>query len=207
MDFNLVDSLDIHGHLEISKVFPDGNEEVVFADHNIIVSGMSLGLAHLFSLSTSSSPSILDYQIDRFQIGVSGYDEIESDLGREIYQLSGSLTSVGEYGGVGSEIALMTASQYKNDTIETGQVFGLIPDHKVTRIEDKSVRYTIVLDTGACNDIQRNATSVPINEIGLFMKNPFNASPEQSILVAYRKFSDITKTSEFALVFRWTINL
>jgi hypothetical protein len=63
-----------------------------------------------------------------------------------------------------------------------------------------------VLDTGAANSLQRGGSNVPINEVGLFMKNPFGTNPSKSILVAYRKFSDITKTSEFALVFRWTIN-
>ena len=45
-----------------------------------------------------------------------------------------------------------------------------------------------------------------INEVGLFMKNPRNNPVVSPILVAYRKFSGIIKTSDFSLVFRWTLN-
>ena len=48
MILNLMEDLDIKGHLTISKVYRNGTEEVVFDDHNIIVSGMGVALAHMF---------------------------------------------------------------------------------------------------------------------------------------------------------------
>jgi hypothetical protein len=48
---------------------------------------------------------------------------------------------------------------------------------------------------------------VYLTEVGLFMKNPTgNANTNQSILVAYRNFSEIYKTNDFSLIFRWTLN-
>jgi len=82
----------------------------------------------------------------------------------------------------------------------------MIPFSHVTRVNDTSVRYTIVLDEDSANNIQRDSADRPLNEIGLFMKNPQGRSSDASLLIAYRKFSDITKASDFALVFRWTIN-
>ena len=50
-----------------------------------------------------------------------------------------------------------------------------------------------------------------IDELGLFSSDPFRrlvsteAGVRASLLCAYRKFPEITKTSKFALSFKWTI--
>ena len=54
MILNVLEELDIKGHLTISKIYSNGSEEIVFDDHNIIVSGMGVALAHLFALSGSN---------------------------------------------------------------------------------------------------------------------------------------------------------
>jgi len=41
--------LDVSGHLQIIKIYKDGTEEKVFDDHNVITSGMGVGLAMLFA--------------------------------------------------------------------------------------------------------------------------------------------------------------
>jgi hypothetical protein len=204
---NFIEDMGITGHLQIAKVYSTGNEEVVFDDHNIIVSGMGVGLAQLFSLSGPGS--ILDYQIDRFQIGVGG-DSVTENV--EINALNANLTSLEEYG----ENAMLYviegyhAFSYSNISINR-EWFGYIPQHKVSKVGDSSVRYTITIDKDAANTLEttRGAGS-GINEIGLFMKNPLGdrnqAGYDTSILVAYRKFRTIVKTDDFALVFRWTIN-
>ena len=79
-------------------------------------------------------------------------------------------------------------------------MFVLIPFHNVSRINNTSVRYTIILDEEAANNVGQG-----LDEIGLFMKNPRGAAKDASILVAYRKFSSIDKSSDYGLVFRWTI--
>ena len=58
------------------------------------------------------------------------------------------------------------------------------------------------------NDLKdsEDTNDVYLNEIGLFMRNPTGALPVNPILVAYRNFSNIYKTSDFSLIFRWTLN-
>jgi len=200
---NFIEDVGVVGHLQIAKVFKDKPEEIVFDDHNIITSGLSVGLGHLFS--GSGSNSIIDYQLDRFQVGVSGNDS----AGSGTYTLSGPLSSVQEYGEAAS-FATVSAVQIKDGTLTANkQIYGRIPFKNVTRINDTSVRYTIILDEDTTNytNYVRHTTDDVLTEIGLFMKNPRGlAGDGASILVAYRKFTQILKTSDFALVFRWTIN-
>ena len=196
---NFTEELGINGHLTIIKKFTDGQEEVVFDDHNIIVSGMGVGLTYMFT--GSGSNSVLDYQIDRFQIGVSG-----PPTGGEtsaIYQLSGAAT-LAEYGG-GSNLFIDVKDQMTNGTL-TSNAAALIPANKITKIADASVRYTLVVDEEACNSITRDSNDMNINEVGLLMKNPTGATDDRPILVAYRTFSNILKTNDFSLIFRWTLN-
>ena len=195
------DELGINGHLTIIKQYTDGQEEVVFDDHNVIVSGMGVGLSYMFT--GSGSNTVLDYQVDRFQVGVSGPPTGGSTSA--IYQLSGPVTEA-EY-GAGSNLFIAERDQLTNTTI-TKLPAALIPANKRTRIGDSSVRYTLVVDEEACNGIERNGpgTAGAINEVGLLMKNPTGNTADRPILVAYRTFSDIVKTSDFSLIFRWTIN-
>ena len=61
------------GHLEIWKVYPDGEKELHWTDHNVITSGMGVGLAHLYS--ARGSAKITDYQIINWQVGTGGDTE------------------------------------------------------------------------------------------------------------------------------------
>ena len=205
MIHNFLEDLDIKGHLQITKCYPNGEQEVVFDDHNIIVSGMGLGLAQMFSLS--GPPTILDYQIDRFQVGVSG-SEAREVVGTN--QLAGPLTSLEEYGTQARILILSGNHALTLNTYTENEWFGYIPQHKVSRIGPNSVRYTLTLDQDAANEIQRDGETVALNEIGLFMKNPlgdrFSLGEDTSVLVAYRYFSPIAKTTDFSLVFRWTLS-
>ena len=197
---NFIDDLGINGHLQIAKLYKSGEEEIVFDDHNIIVSGMSVGLTYLFA--GLGSTKVTDFQIDRVQLGVSGYAALETST---TYQLSGPLSSTLEY-GTDTDIYAIQASQLVNGATQTSKTFLKIPHSKITRINDNSLRYTIVLDEEACNNLSRNSVELSLNEIGLFMKNPTGQVTDTSILVAYRVFSSIRKTDDFSLIFRWTIN-
>lgn len=203
MEKSFTESLNMKGHLTISKV-KDGTEEIIFDEKNVIVSGFGVGLGYLFS--KLGSTDISDYQIDRFQLGVNG------STGNQVsstFQLSSPLSSQTEYVGLTSDSNLLVFSsfQIKNGVSVTSTPwFGRIPFTKVTKIDDRSVRYTIFVDEDSCNNITRNGTAAPLNEIGLFMKNPMGVSPEACILVAYKYFSNVIKTEEFGLIFRWTIS-
>jgi len=199
---NFTDDLGINGHLTIIKQYTDGQEEIVFDDHNVIVSGMGVGLTYMFT--GSGSNSVLDYQIDRFEVGVSGKpDQTPSLELSTTYQLSGPCT-ISEY-GAGSNLFIDVREQITNTTL-TSNAAALIPANKRTRIGDSSVRYTLVVDEEACNSITRDSTDMNLNEVGLLMKNPTGVSADRPLLVAYRTFSNIRKTSDFSLIFRWTLN-
>lgn len=200
---NLQDEMKITGHLTISKRFPNNVEEMIFDDHNIIVSGMGTALAHMFALSGSNS--ILNYQIDRFQLGLSGNTNLAVS---STSQLSGALSSLEEYVSINSNLLVTSGYQIRGNTVRdtTPLWYGLIPPHSVTRIDSTTVRYTIVIDQESCNNLSRLNSIVYLSEIGLFIKNIKNNNPVAPILVAYRYFTQIRKTSDFALVFRWSIN-
>jgi len=208
---NFTEELGIYGHLTIIKRSKDGVEEILFDDHNVIVSGMGVSLTYLFT--ASGSDTVLDYQIDRFQLGVSGRAAGVTDTILETsttYQLSGPLVEGGVPGGYGggSNLFIERATQITNTTDTTDVDFAMIPANKVTRIADNSVRYTLVVDDEAANGMRDDGgEDAYLNEIGLFVKNPRgDTSPTASILAAYRTFSNIRKTNDFSLIFRWTLN-
>lgn len=197
---SFTEQLGMKGHLTIHKIV-NGEEDLIYDEDNVIVSGFGWALAHLYGLAGSTR--LPDYQIDRFQLGVSGNS---SNQVASTYQLSGPLSSIEEYTTVGdSNLNAVEADQYLNNSTITSY-FSKIPYNKVTRIDERSVRYTIFIDEDSCNNLTRDGNEAPLNEIGLFIKNPRGAATDESVLVAYRYFSNITKTSDFGLVFRWTIS-
>lgn len=197
---NFIDDLGINGHLTIVKINRDGSEEILLDDPNIIVSGMGVGLSYLFT--GSGSNSVLDYQIDRFQLGVSGPPA--GGVTSSINQLSGALSSITEY-GTGSNLYIAVRDQIVGNSL-VNRPAAMIPKNKITRIGNNSVRYTLVVDEEACNNLTRGGQSMNLNEIGMFMKNPTGNAADRPILVCYRTFSNIRKTSDFSLIFRWTLN-
>ena len=181
------------GHLQIFKLFENGEEELVFEENNVITSGMGVGFSHLFS--ASGGLTITDYQILNFLIGSAGD---YNDYGTSTYKLQSPVLATADWG---SDTGLVLEEYY---TIESGVKIGsLLPlarirfsnIHKVT---STSVRYTLVLDRNTLN-------TAAINEIGLYMRNPRGLVPPSPILVAYRPFTNIVKTRDFSLIFRWTI--
>jgi hypothetical protein len=197
---NFTDDLGINGHLTIIKKYTNGEEEIVFDDHNIIVSGMGVGLAYLFT--GSGSNVITDYQIDRFQLGVSGKAALEVSTTN---QLAGGLVE-SQY-GTRSNLYIEQCTQIVADNFFNPSAFALIPANKVTKIRDNSVRYTLVVDEEACNGLTgEEGEDTYLNEVGLFMKNPTGSIVNASLLLAYRSFSIIRKTNDFSLIFRWTLN-
>ena len=203
------ENIDVSGHLEIYKIYADGTEEQVFNDHNVITSGMGVGIGLLYA--GSGATDITNFQIRYFQLGVSGDTTIDS------YSVSETMlaSALGQVGG-GVEYATNTGSllplavgqlmdwngaKKANSAGETEKwIFGVISDNGIKRVDLNSVTYIIYVDRNSCNDHI-------INEIGLFMKNPLgiSAAIDRSPLVAYRPFLNIIKTSDFALVFKWTL--
>ena len=204
-----LDTLNVSGHLEIYKVYNDGTEEQVFSEQNTITSGMGSGLAVFYA--GSGATNITDFQIRYFQLGVAGDTKIDSYGVSETY-LASALGQNGQTEHYKSEAAsnmplvehkLMDwdGSNAQDSFAGTDWLFGEISDNSIKRVDLNSVTYIIYVDKNSCNNLND-----PINEIGLFMKNPLGVSPSRSNLVAYRPFNDIIKSSDFALVFKWTLN-
>jgi len=201
---NFFEELQPKGHLQIVKLFPSGQEEILLDEKNVIVSGFGVGLSYLFTLS--GSQRITDYQLERFQFGVCAVQAVSSS----VFKLDYPISSIAHYGS-DTKLLLVSATQVRNGTNFPNQVFGIIPHKNVTRVSNTSVRYTIVLDERTLNDLGNygypGGTDAALREIGLFMKNPRGDASTASFLCAYKQFSSIKKTSDFSLVFRWIITL
>jgi len=199
---SLTSQLGIKGHLTVHKVV-DGQEELVYDEDNVIVSGFGWALAHLYA--KVGSDTITDYHIDRVKLGVSGGTALQVSSTTD---LSGPLSSQAEYVGTGdSNLSVVSGYRWANDVAVTNpEWFAKIPFSKVTKVDDRTVRYTIFIDEDSCNNLSRDGEDANLNEIGLFIKNPKASATETSVLAAYRYFSNIRKTSDFGLMFRWTIS-
>lgn len=180
------------GELEVWKYYTDGRQELHFSDTNQIVSGMGVALAHLFA--ASGSDKAYDYQIRWFQVGTNGNAPTVAT-----YQLGSALDTVNTYGTTG-DLLVSSLGQIVNGSVVNNKAFAKISDNNIQRVSKNAVRYTLFL--GANN---ANGLTDYIDEIGLFAHNIRKLATPAPILVAYKYFSRIEKTSDFALVFKWTI--
>ena len=200
------ESFDPSGHLEIYKIYNDGTEECVFSEANTITSGMGVGLGLLYA--GSGSQTMTDYQIRYFQLGTSGDSVVDTYGVGQFHLVSafGQVTGKVEY-GVDTTLPLATHSlmswngepMQDSEGVSDAWVFIVISDNAIKRVDLNSVTYILYADRDTLND-------QVVNEIGLFMENPLALSTKRSNMVAYRPFVNISKTSDFALVFKWTLN-
>ena len=183
------------GHLEVWKIYDDETEELHFEEQNVITSGMGVGLAKMFA--GSGAATIENYQILNFQAGVSGD---LADYGVSTYKLKAPLTAA-QYGSLGSEL-LVEGLRPVQSSIRTAANldFARIPFTNIQKVSPTSVRFVLYLDKNTANGISHK-----LNEVGLFMRNPTGITPASPILVAYRPFTSLRKTSTFALLFKWTL--
>ena len=208
------DFLDPSGHLEIYKIYEDGNEEQVFSDPNTITSGMGVGLGLLYA--GSGADDITNFQIRYFQLGTSGDSRISTNAwATTSYSVSetllasalGQVNNAADYQSDANshlplsnhELMGSTGEDLKDSLGDSIWYFGVISDNSIKRVDLNSVTYILYVDRNSCNDRT-------LNEVGLFMSNPLGESTKRSPLVAYRPFTNIDKTSDFALVFKWTLN-
>ena len=205
------DILNVSGHLEICKVYADGKEETVFSDANTITSGMGVGLGLLYA--GSGATNITDFQIRYFQLGVSGDTKIDDYGVSEVALVSALGQVVGglDYQAADELYIPLAYHEHMNydgnpkattgGTFVNNWFFPTIPDNSIKRVDLNSVTYILYVARSACNNLE-----TPLNEVGLFMQNPLGLATKRSQLCAYRPFTNITKTSDFALIFKWTLN-
>jgi len=185
------------GYLEIIKIYEDGSEEVHFSENNVVTSGMGVGLTHLFS--GSGGGTISDYQIINFQVGTGG--DI-NNYSSSSFKLTTPLI-LAEVVSTGSEALTEDLYPIQNGIIKgTTENFVRIPFSNLQKVTPTTVRFNLILDRYTANGL-----STELDEIGLFMRNPAGITTSPCpILVAYRPFTGLKKTSTFALLFKWTIN-
>jgi len=186
-------SINPTGHLKVYKRYMDGTEELHFDEQNVITSGLGVGLSHLFA--ASGADSITDYQIINFLIGSGGTE----DYGTSTYQLKSPVLGESDWGS-DTSLIIESAKPIEDTEIIAGDLpFARIAFSNINKVTSTSVRYTLVLDRNTLN-------FKSVNEVGLYMRDPRGStSGFNPILVAYRPFTEITKTSDFSLIFRWTL--
>lgn len=196
---NFEDSLvGVKGFLTIIKKYNDGREELLLKDRNMIVSGMGVAISDMFTAPDNCS--VEDFQIDRFQVGVSGTASIVTS---SVNELLGPLTSVNQY-GEGSNLDVEIREQIINNAFKKLPA-AKIPKSKINKLGNNTVRYTLVIDEEACNNLAVNGKEASLSEIGMLVKNPTLSHEDKPILVCYKTFNPVRKTQDFSLVFRWTI--
>tara|TARA_R110000765_G_scaffold324072_1_gene415717 strand:+ start:708 stop:1280 length:573 start_codon:yes stop_codon:yes gene_type:complete len=184
----LFESLSPKGHIEIFKVFPNGQRELLFSDHNEITNGMGIALSNMFA--ASSNADISRYQIGYFQMGTGTAATPFSST----VSLGAPLTSV-QYGG-STDLALTSRALYNAGTNPT-QVFADLERVNIVKTSPEKVKFILTLDVNTGNGLA-------LSELGLFSERPL--SLDASVLVAYRSIPAITKTSGFAITINWTID-
>ncbi len=184
------------GYLEVIKIYDDGSEETHFSENNVITSGMGVGLSHLFA--GSGGGTINDFQILNFQVGTGG---ISDRYGTSSFKLNTPLGSAA-YLSTGSEALIEAMKPIQNAAIKgSNESFIRNPFSNIQKVTPTSVRFNLILDRYTSNGLSND-----LDEIGLFMRNPRGVTPPSPILVAYRPFTGLKKTSNFSLLFKWTIN-
>lgn len=192
------------GEIEIWKQYADGEMELHYEDHNVITSGLGLGFAYLYA-GSGAVTTIENFQITNFQVGAKGSFD---DYGSSTNGLAGPLSGNSYAGG---ELVLEEGNILKSTAVTTddaGDLFKFvrIPYSNIHKITPTSVRYTLVVDQNSCNNLQHsNSTNMLLNEVGLFMRNPNGFEIPARLIAAYRPFSPIYKTNNFALIFKWTL--
>ena len=195
------------GHLEVYKIYKDGTEELHFSEKNVITSGMGLTLAYAFAAVADADVS--SFQANWMQIGtgasttaiiassnvqVSGRADLLSAIPRSQY---GSENTIGL---TTSSMSYMTSA----DTTRTS-AFVKVPPAFIHRVSDRKVMWRLVLNDSACNIADSAVHGGALNEVSIFSNNPMEVNPPVLFMIAYRDFSQIIKTNEFTLDFRWTI--
>ena len=97
-----------------------------------------------------------------------------------------------------TEMLLTSATISATTFSGTDGYFGEVTSGKITRFFVDSFEAEIILD-------ENSANGQVLSEIGLFSKNPKGFEKDSPLLMAYKDFTPLTKTSEFTLAVHWSI--
>ena len=205
----------VKGFLEIYRVYKDGKEELAYSENNVITSGMGLTLAHAFAADQAADVS--SFQANWMQVGTGASSTaIKDNPTVQVSSRADCLSSLpmdkyGDANTIGLVVSAMTYHTSAGTTIPTtpgadgGQAFAKVPPAFVHRVSDRKVMWRLILNDSAANQEHSTVHGGALNEVAIFANNPTQSQPPVLYMIAYRAFSNITKTSDFTLDFRWTI--
>ena len=200
----------IRGNVKVTKIYSNGDKELIFDDSNIVTDGLGCSLVNIFT--QNGSTDVEDHQIGYFQLGDSRRDlsSVNFFLKNNFYTLS-SAFSLSEYGNE-SPLMLQTTPQVMvdddfipaNDLVYfvSSGLFAKLDRQAYTSFDNSDViKHRITLDEDTAN-------GQSIRELGLFMKNPDGAKgKDRVILAAYRSLEKpIVKNAEFSVAIDWTFS-
>ena len=209
------------GHINICKIYSDGTTETVVDRANMLTTGMISSFLDI-QQGLGSQDSLV-YRPGYFQLGTSTLDvDVSLATSSSYYRLSAPF----DWTDYGEDTDLLLYNRYRglyaSSTDPTGvapgwtEIFGTsavvsatlfsgvdeyfakVTDAKVTKYFLDGFEAQIVLD-------ENTANGKDITEIGLFARNPKGFKEDTPLLMAYRSFAALTKTSDYSLVIRWSI--
>ena len=207
----------IRGQLTVCKIYSDGTSEEVFNESNMITAGLTS--AFLDIMHRSGSAFAEDYRPRYFQFGTGTRTLPSDDTSSMFFKLDTPL----DWAGYGDDSDIKIHERYRGfyassndggrnyEEVEyadpvfssvvfsgSDEYFAEIREDFVTRHYYDSCESLIVLGNNSGN-------GSTISEVGLFAKNPKGYVYDSPLLMAYKSFTGIAKTSDFALSFRWNI--
>jgi hypothetical protein len=211
----------VKGHVTICKIYKDGTQEIVLDEDNLITAGLGYTLADIAMQAGSNFST--DYMPAYIQLGTDTIDyntslatssyfyQVSAPFGFSDYGENTDLEIVERYRGAlvsctdinvspPSCSAMLFTDTFLSSTLYSGvdEYFAVVPPDSVTRfvLDSFEVAFTLNEDSG---------NGKAITELGLFSKNPKGLGQDSPLLIAYRKFTAINKTSDFSLVINWSI--
>jgi hypothetical protein len=208
----------IKGHITICKVYKDGTKDIVLENQNLITGGFGYSFSDL--LSQGGSNERLDYAPGYFAVGTSSVDfDASLATSADFYNLSAPL-SWEEY-GLDSTLYIEKLNRgFPASTVDSGVsyselyfttaplssvVFSSSPAYLAKTSPNFLTNWIFDSMESEISLDETTANGKTISEIGLFSTNPKGLNSPTPVMIAYKTFTGIPKTSEFSLVFHWSI--
>tara|TARA_R110002051_G_scaffold4603_2_gene25172 strand:+ start:95 stop:772 length:678 start_codon:yes stop_codon:yes gene_type:complete len=208
----------LRGHITICKVYSDGTEDTIVDRANLVTAG--LGSSFIDIQRGQGSENVDGFSPYYFQVGTSSMDyDTTVATSSYFYQLStpfswddygddtdfiveskyrGFNASTDDGGSTYTELLFTSAVLSSIAFSGTDEYFSKVKEGRLSKFFMDSFESEIVLD-------EKTGNGKEISEIGLFAKNPKGFKEDSPLLMAYRSFTPVTKTSEFSLVVHWSV--
>lgn len=194
------------GHLKIYKDTGDSLEKLQEYD-NIITIGFAVNVVNL--LTGNPNNPVENIAPTHCQIGTGVVDYIQGGTSNNFfYELKSALTKA-QYGR-NQKRKIITKNQItsinneinpiQENAVTTQSAFLQIPKSSIILKKESGIQVRIIIDKNTANGLT-------LREIGLFTGDASNPRDKTLALSCYKQFSPIQKTSDYSLIFDWTIQV